>query len=104
MVQVEEENVWAMQIWFNAVSTLTMPVVHLSSSIVETLVVNGNTVACMANQLTVVMDMSWQDLVDLDQEKNAQVEMYMELTVVNCTIRQVKIFVFIDIISTSFFI
>lgn len=83
---------------------LTIPAVHLGSSITKTMVVNGNIVTGMANQLTVVMDMSWQDLVDLDQEKNAQVEMYMELTVVNCTIRQVKIFVFIDIISTSFFI
>lgn len=80
---------------------LTIPAVHLGSSIAKTMVVNGNIVTGMANQLTVVMDMSWQDLVDLDQEKNAQVEMYMELTVVNCTIRQVKIFVFIDLTSRS---
>ena len=80
---------------------LTIPAVHLGSSIAKTMVVNGNIVTGMANQLTVVMDMSWQDLVDLGEEKNALIEMEMELTVVNCTIRQVKIFVFIDLTSRS---
>ena len=90
-----------MQIWFNVVNMLTIPAVHLGSSIAETLVVNGNIVTGMANQLTVVMDMSWQDLVDLGDKKNALVEMYMELTVANCTTRQVNVFVSINLISSS---
>ena len=54
---------------------LTIPAVHLGSSIAKTMVVNGNIVTGMANQQTVVMDMSWQDLVDLGEEKNALIEM-----------------------------
>ena len=90
-----------MQIWFNVVNMLTIPAVHLGSSIAETLVVNGNIVTGMANQLIVVMDMSWQDLVDLGDIKNALVEMYTELTVANCTTRQVNVFVSINLISSS---